>query len=135
MTKETKLKPCLFCGQDSAGFANAGFGFIVKCRKCGTKTDKQNTTEEAAAFWNERKPLSDIVPSNSIEFLVKFTRVLADILSENKRLREALTFYAKGKHLGLEDWQTEQVLKDDEVFAESYCETGKVAREALKGGE
>lgn len=51
---------------------------------------------------------------------------------QNKKLKEALTFYAKGEHLGLEDWQTEQILKDDDVFAESYVETGKRAREALK---
>lgn len=51
---------------------------------------------------------------------------------QNKKLKEALTFYAKGEHLGLEDWQIEQILKDDDVFAESYVETGKRAREALK---
>lgn len=127
MTKETKLKPCPFCGQDSAGFANAGFGFIVKCRKCGTKTDKQNTTEEAAAFWNERKPLSDIVPSNSIEFLVKFTRALADILAENKRLREAL-----------ENIKEKAVLEESEASNATYgfaYEIEELAREALKGGE
>lgn len=122
MTKETKLKPCPFCGQDSAGFANAGFGFIVKCRKCGTKTDEQNTTEEAAAFWNERKPLSDIVPSNSIEFLVKFTRALADILAENKRLREALNIVKKAER---------------ELLRSKYMGTPleKIINDALKGGE
>lgn len=127
MTKETKLKPCPFCGQDSAGFANAGFGFIVKCRKCGTKTDKQNTTEEAAAFWNERKPLSDIVPSNSIEFLVKFTRALADILAENKRLREAL-----------ENIKEKAVLEESEASNATYgfaYEIEELTRDALKGGE
>jgi hypothetical protein len=67
--------------------------------------------------------------------LARYKRYAAALEQEVKTLREALTFYAKGEHLGLEDWQTEQVLKDDEVFAESYCETGKVAREALKGGE
>ena len=50
---------------------------------------------------------------------------------ENKKLKEALTYYAKGEHLGLEDWQIEQILKDDDVFAESYVETGKRARECL----
>lgn len=50
---------------------------------------------------------------------------------QNKKLKEALTFYAEGEHLGLEAWQKELVLKDDEVFAESFCETGKRARECL----
>ena len=44
---------------------------------------------------------------------------------------EALKFYAKGEHLGLEDWQIDQILKDDDVFAESYVETGKRARKCL----
>lgn len=44
---------------------------------------------------------------------------------------KALKFYAKGEHLGLEDWQIQQILKDDDVFAESYVETGKRARECL----
>lgn len=81
----------------------------------------------------ERK--TELFPEDAMEFMVKFVRALSGVLVENRKLREALTFYAKGEHLGLEDWQTEQVLKHDDVFAESYCETGKVAREALKGGE
>ena len=131
----TKLKPCPFCGQDSAGFANAGFGFIVKCRKCGTKTDVQNTPEEAAAFWNERKPLSDIVPSNSIEFLVKFTRELADVLTENKCLREALEKYAKGKnYIGV---SSDGTLFEFEENSEGLDEMpiGWLAQKALKGGK
>lgn len=33
----------------------AVFGFIVKCRKCGSRIDVQNTTEEAAKAWNTRQ--------------------------------------------------------------------------------
>ena len=57
---------------------------------------------------------------------------IEELEAENTRLREALDFYAKGEHLGLEDWQIDQILKNDDVFAESYVETGKRAREALK---
>ena len=32
-------------------------------------------------------------------------------------------------------WQIEQILKNDDVFSESYVETGKRAREALKAGK
>lgn len=80
----------------------------------------------------ERK--TELFPEDAMEFMVKFVRALSGVLVENRKLREALTFYAKGEHLGLEDWQIEQILKHDDVFAESYVETGKVAREALKGG-
>lgn len=122
-----ELKPCPFCGQDSAGFANAGFGFIVKCRKCGTKTDIQNTTEEAAAFWNERKPLWKSIPGNSIEFLVKFTRTLADVLVENKRLREALENIKDKAEL-------EESKASNATYGFAY-DVETLAREALKGGK
>lgn len=52
-----ELKPCPFCGGEG-GYANGGFGFIVKCRKCGSRIDVQNTTEEAVEAWNTR-PLED----------------------------------------------------------------------------
>lgn len=67
---ETKLKPCPFCGGEGS-YANGGFGFIVKCRKCGSRIDVQNTTEEAAKAWNNRRPAEKLE-------------------AENKRLREAL---------------------------------------------
>lgn len=77
MTK-TELKPCPFCGGDG-GYANAGFGFIVKCRKCGSRIDVQNTTEEAAEAWNSRTPAEN-----------ELTGKIGKLEAENKRLREAL---------------------------------------------
>ena len=51
MTKE--LKQCPFCGGNGS-YSNAGFGFIVKCKKCGAKTSIQESGKEAADTWNSR---------------------------------------------------------------------------------
>lgn len=75
MTEE--LKPCPFCGGNGS-YSNAGFGFIVKCRKCGSKTSIQESGKEASEAWNTR----------SIEN--ELTGKIGKLESENKRLREAL---------------------------------------------
>lgn len=93
MTKE--LKTCPFCGGNGS-YSNAGFGFIVKCRKCGSKTSIQESGKEAAEAWNTR-PIE-----NELE-------------EENARLREALQMIATekdnhGQWLSVE--QAAQIAKD-----------------------
>lgn len=75
MTKE--LKSCPFCGGNGS-YSNSGFGFIVKCRKCGSKTSIQESGKEAAEAWNARPIENEL--NEKIEKLER----------ENKRLREAL---------------------------------------------
>lgn len=126
MTEKKELKLCPFCG----GEAKIGKGqieFWAYCPHCGAQTEFYETEREAAEAWNTR-PIEDDLN----EQIGRFKKYAEALENEIKELREALTFYAKGEHLGLEDWQIEQILKDDDVFAESYVETGKKAREALK---
>ena len=133
MTEEIKLKPCPFCGGE-AEIIDAAMGTISRCRRCGAENGNgvygEGGYKLAAKDWNSRQIEDDLN-----EQIGRFKKYAEALENEIKELREALTFYAKGEHLGLEDWQTEQILKDDDVFAESYVETGKRAREALKEGK
>ena len=62
MSKETKLKPCPFCGNRVAVEENINFGepndFIVYCNPsnggCGAKTRLCESEEEAIEAWNRR---------------------------------------------------------------------------------
>lgn len=128
MTEEIKIKPCPFCGGKAVMLGEDDGMYQVVCPDCaGTIDDFYNEKEVAAEKWNTRQ-----IEDNLNEQIGRFKKYAEALENEIKELREALTFYAKGEHLGLEDWQTEQILKDDDVFAESYVETGKRAREALK---
>jgi Zn ribbon nucleic-acid-binding protein len=101
MTDKIELKPCPCCGSDTLVLADAGSGFIVMCEKCGTKSGKQKSPEEAAKFWNERRAFIDIFPSDSIAFMVKFYKELGKILIENKKLKTALKIYEDAMWEGL----------------------------------
>ena len=81
MTEE--LKPCPFCGGNGS-YSNAGFGFIVKCRKCGSKTSIQESGKEAAEAWNSRSIENEL--SEKITKLEK----------ENELLRFTLEDIARG---------------------------------------
>lgn len=122
-----ELKPCPFCGNWAEIYKDDEDYYHAYCPKCGAETDMYGSPETAIKKWNAR-PIEDDLN----EQIGRFKKYAEALENEIKELREALTFYAKGEHLGLEDWQTEKILKDDDVFAESYVETGKRAREALK---
>ena len=130
MNIEIKLKPCPFCGGE-AEIIDDAMGTISRCRRCGAENGNgvygEGGHKLAAKDWNSRPIEEDLN-----EQIRRFKKYAEALENEIKELREALTFYAKGEHSGLEDWQIEQILKNDDVFAESYVETGKRAREALK---
>lgn len=131
MAEEIKLKPCPFCGGEAEMLGEDDGMYQVVCQNCAANIDDFDDEKEVAAEkWNTRTTEKDLN-----EQIGRFKKYAEALENEIKELREALTFYEKGEHLGLEDWQTEQILKDDDVFAESFVETGKRAREALKGGE
>lgn len=91
MTEE--LKPCPFCG-GSGSYSNAGFGFIVKCRKCGSKTSIQESGKEAADAWNNRS-IEDLKDDENA-WLEKNLKDYNRVMLENARLREALEEIARG---------------------------------------
>lgn len=65
VNKITGLKPCPFCGGDaetvSRSFDAFHVGYIVRCRKCGAKTDlvmvsgEYTARDKAKEMWNNRK--------------------------------------------------------------------------------
>lgn len=69
--------------------------------KCGTKSGKQKSPEEAAKFWNERRAFIDIFPRDAIAFMVKFYKELGKILIENKKMKTALKIYEDAMWEGL----------------------------------
>ena len=108
------LKRCPFCGEEARvekiNLGKQGL-FRVICPECLTATTHLREDEKnAVAEWNSR-PIE-----NELE-------------AENKRLREALEFYALGKHL----------LKASGVVCDAYdivsgkVENGKYAQEVLEG--
>lgn len=103
MTKE--LKPCPFCGGNGS-YSNAGFGFIVKCRKCGSKTSIQESGKEAAEAWNSRS-----IENELSEKIGKLER-------ENHILRLELAEIARGFDVDGWDYTREGMMK--------------IAKEALK---
>lgn len=57
-----ELKPCPFCGGEATlniapYIGGAGFGYIVECDKCWSKTGYYSQKAEAVAAWNSRATL------------------------------------------------------------------------------
>lgn len=119
MTEE--LKPCPFCGGE-AEFNSDEFGEGVCCKSCGATLHNGVYGEEwrrlASADWNAR-PIEN-----------ELTGKIGKLKSENARLREALEFYALGKHLMK---ASGVVVCDAYDLVSGQVENGKYAQEALKG--
>lgn len=106
MTEE--LKRCPFCNGKAELFGGFDGLYQVICTKCnGTIDALSDKKEEVVAAWNTR-PIEE----------------------ENKRLREALAFYAHGKHL----WDTDQRDSACEAYdrVSGQVENGHFAREVLE---
>ena len=114
MTKE--LKACPFCDGKEVKLFKEGSIWVVECLQCLAKV---GSTAEADVldFWNSR-PIENELPEK-----------IGKLEEENARLREALEFYALGKHL----------LKASGVVCDAYdivsgkVENGKYAQEVLEG--
>ena len=50
----TELKPCPFCGDRGFHLKSDTFGHIVKCKKCGSRTDFYASKGVATRHWNTR---------------------------------------------------------------------------------
>ena len=120
-----KLKRCPFCGNE-AEFNSDEFGEGVCCKSCGATMHNGVYGEEgrrlASAAWNTR-PIEN-------ELREKIEKLEA----ENKRLREALEFYAELDGNGIQLYgdmdskALEFVDGDSQIF-------GTIAKDALKGNE
>ena len=59
-----ELLPCPFCGQTNLPktpkFVILGDMIFVRCYKCGAQAGYQNSAENAAAAWNNRKASSEL---------------------------------------------------------------------------
>ena len=107
MTEE--LKRCPFCG-GTANIAKGQIEFWAYCPHCGVQTELYETEREVVDAWNARQ-IEDKKDK------------------EIKRLREALEFYALGKHLRKESG----VVCDAYDIVSGKVENGKYAQEVLKG--
>lgn len=103
------LKKCPFCN-GQATFVESLSDVWIVCEECGAGTGVFGTKEDAVAAWNNR-PLED----------------------ENKRLREALEFYARGGHLV--DADECDPACDAYDRASGQIENGWFARETLEKEE
>lgn len=112
------LKSCPFCNAEAElHFSEGESGkryFWVSCKKCSCSQTLFDTPQEAISAWNNR-PIED------------------EKDKENKRLREALEFYAHGKHL----WDADErdPACDSYDIVSGQVENGKYAMEVLEGNE
>ena len=108
------LKRCPFCGGESE-FNSDEFGEGVCCKSCGATLHNGLYGEEgrklASADWNAR-PIED-----------KLHEEIEELEEENKRLREALEFYANTDVYEYYDKYESTAIQN---------EGGQKAREALK---
>lgn len=109
------LKRCPFCGGKVRLESSHGFNYVL-CKKCKSEYYPASfgDLKKAVAAWNNR-PIED------------------EKDKENKRLREALEFYAHGKHL----WDADErdPACDSYDIVSGQVENGKYAMEVLEGNE
>ena len=51
--KESKLKPCPFCGGDAILYIDCGY-YIAECENCEAVSGEHKTAEETLKAWNNR---------------------------------------------------------------------------------
>ena len=51
--KESKLKPCPFCGGDAILYIDCGY-YIAECENCEAMSGEHETAEETIKSWNNR---------------------------------------------------------------------------------
>lgn len=104
------LKSCPFCGGEAKCIEFYGLYHVICCN-CHIAGKDCSTRESAVSAWNNR-PIED------------------ELEAENKRLREALEFYALGKHILK---ASGVAVCDAYDLVSGKVENGKYAQEALKG--
>ena len=115
------LKRCPFCG-GKANIAKGQIEFWAYCPHCGAQTELYETKQEVEKAWNSR-PIEN-----------ELAEKIGKLEVENKRLREALEFYAELDGNGIQLYgdmdskALEFVDGDSQIF-------GTIAKDALKGNE
>ena len=110
------LKRCPFCGGEAKCIEFYGLYHVICCN-CYVAGKDCSTRESAVSAWNTR-PIEDELHGR-----------IEELESENKRLREALEFYALGKHL----LKASSVVCDAYDIVSGQVENGKYAQEVLEG--
>lgn len=142
MTKE-ELKRCPFCGEEARvekiKLGKQGL-FRVICPECLTATHLREEEKNAVAEWNSR-PIEDALQKeldeareDNCENMEYHVAERERLKAENKRLREALEFYAELDGNGIQLYgdmdskALEFVDGDSQIF-------GTIAKDALKGNK
>ena len=143
MTK-TELKPCPFCGGKATLGRDLPSENWAYCKDCGVATRLFNTPQDAAEAWNGRaetavayEPASyscRACQSGTHERENELHGKIGKLEAENKRLHEALAFYADldGNSIQLYGDMESKALEFIDGESQPF---GKIARDALKGGK
>ena len=122
------LKICPFCGSEAEIIGYDDGMYQCVCQNCkSTQGVFYDFPEEAAFAWNNR-PIEDLKDDENA-WLEKNLKDYNRVMLENARLREALEFYALGKHL----LKASGVVCDAYDIVSGQVENGKYAKEVLEG--
>jgi Lar family restriction alleviation protein len=56
--KESKLKPCPFCGGNAILYIDCGY-YIAECENCEAMSGEHKTAEETIEAWNKRVEVTE----------------------------------------------------------------------------